>query len=129
MSDADFDMEDLLDQVDQEAVLAESWSHEEGDILAGRVVGKEERPTDFPESGRETYFIIVVECAKGSTENGGKAIKAGETRSILAGSTVLHDKLGRAEFGDAVAVKDLGKAKSKAGREYQNFNVVIRPGN
>lgn len=47
---------------------------------------------------------------------------------IFWGSTVLDDQMSKIEFGDYIMVKYLGRAKSKSGSQYHNFEVLVDEG-
>lgn len=91
---------DLLEQ------NPETWAPKVGDVVEGTIVDLTDRTSDFG-----TYPIVTIDTGDGLVV-------------FHAFHTVPRNKLKeqRAQTGDKIGVKYLGKPK---GKEYENYRIII----
>lgn len=105
---------DMLDELDQEPVIAEAWIPEnEGDTIIGIVESVSTR-----EGEHGDYTIVTIQT------DDGELLAVHGFGMVLAG----HLDKDRPQTGDRYAIRYAGERGSKNGRTYKDWRTAIRRG-
>ena len=107
--------QDMLDELDQEPVIAEAWIPDnEGDTIIGVV----ESVTVYTGGEYDDYPVVTL-----ITDDG-------ELRAIHCFGTVLagHVTKDNPQKGDRYAIRYAGERQSKNGRTYKDWRTALRKG-
>ena len=105
---------DMLDELDEEPVIAEAWiPDQEGDTIIGTVESVTQRDGEHG-----MYTIVTIQT------DDGELVAVHGFGTVLAG----HIEKDKPQSGDRYAIRYAGERASKNGRTYKDWRTAIRRG-